>query len=93
LATAKHVPERTCIACGKIKPQREMVRLVCSPEKNVEVDLKGKKPGRGAYVCRAPECGQALLLKGNKLERALRAGLSADYRDKLALDLKESCNW
>ena len=92
MASAKHVPERTCIACGKIKPQREMVRLVFSPEKTVEVDLKGKKPGRGAYVCRAPECGQSLL-KGNKLERALRASLSADFRDKLALDLKESCNW
>ena len=86
----KHVPERTCIACGKVKPQREMVRLVCTAEHNVEVDTRGKKQGRGAYVCSLPECWQSGL-KGNKLERALRTSLLPEIREKLAQDLKESC--
>jgi uncharacterized protein len=89
VAVVKHIAQRTCIACGKIRPQREMVRLVYSAEKNIELDTKGKKQGRGAYLCRLPECWQ-IGLKGNKLERALRAEFTQGYREKLAQDLKES---
>lgn len=89
MAIVKHIAQRTCIACGKIRPQREMVRLVYSAEKNIELDTKCKKQGRGAYLCRLPECWQ-IGLKGNKLERALRAEFTQGYREKLAQDLKES---
>jgi uncharacterized protein len=89
LPSDKKVPERTCIACGKVRPQREMFRLVCAADKTVEVDNKGKQPGRGAYLCRGPECLQTGL-KGNKLERALRTELSTDSREKLSRLLKES---
>jgi predicted RNA-binding protein YlxR (DUF448 family) len=85
----KIMPERTCIACGKVRPQREMLRLVCTADKTVDVDDKGKKPGRGAYLCREPECLQTGL-KGNKLERALRTELSSDSRENLSRLLKES---
>jgi uncharacterized protein len=66
-----------------------MVRLVCSPEKNIELDLKGKKPGRGAYLCKLVECYQ-MGLKGNRLERALRINLTPEDRERLARELKES---
>ena len=89
MTIGKHIPQRTCLACGKIRPQWEMVRLVCSKEMNVELDIKRKKPGRGAYLCRLPGCWQ-IGLKGNKLERALRANLSSDYREKLTQALTES---
>jgi len=88
VAVVKHIAQRTCIACGKIRPQREMVRLVYSAENNIELDTKGRKQGRGAYLCRLPECWQ-IGLKGNKLERALRAEFTQGYREKLAQDLKE----
>ena len=89
MAVIKHIPQRTCIACGKIKPQREMVRLVYTVEGNIEVDTNRKKIGRGAYLCRLPECWQ-IGLRGNKMERAFRVQISHDYREKLAQDLKES---
>jgi predicted RNA-binding protein YlxR (DUF448 family) len=90
LPAEKHIPERTCVACGKVRPQRDMVRLVCTAEHKVEVDTKGKQQGRGAYICRLSECWQSGL-KSNKLERALRTSLLPEYREKLAQDLKESC--
>lgn len=58
---------------------------------SVEVDTDGKKAGRGAYLCRAPECWQ-IGLKGSRLEHALRTNLTQDNRDQLiryGSDLKE----
>ena len=49
-----------------MKPKKELVRVVRAPVKEdengvqtgggVSLDLTGRKPGRGAYVCRNPEC-------------------------------------
>lgn len=89
MPAVKHVPLRTCIACGKVRPQREMVRLVCAGN-TVEVDAGGRKAGRGSYICREAECWQ-LGLKGNRLERALRTGLTAEDLDRLDRQLKEFC--
>jgi predicted RNA-binding protein YlxR (DUF448 family) len=86
----KHIPERTCIACGKIQPKRKMVRLVRMTDDNIEIDLSGKKAGRGAYLCRMEECWDSAL-KGNRVERALKISLAKAGRDKLMQDLKELC--
>jgi predicted RNA-binding protein YlxR (DUF448 family) len=86
----KHVPERTCVACGKIQPKRNMVRLVRLTDNRIEVDLSGKKAGRGAYICRLVECWDSAL-KGNRVERALKTSLAQAGRDKLMQDLKELC--
>lgn len=53
---AKHIPLRSCIACRETKPKRELVRVVRVSDDRVEVDLKGKTNGRGAYFCPAQEC-------------------------------------
>ena len=47
----KKIPQRTCMACQEKKDKRELVRIVRSPEGEISVDLTGKKPGRGAYIC------------------------------------------
>jgi len=78
----KHVPERTCIACHEIRPKRDLLRLVCSPEGAVEVDTSGRKPGRGAYLCQSPECWHKGVSKG-KLEHALRGKINAENRARL----------
>jgi len=78
----KHVPERTCVACHEVKPKRELVRLVYSPEGVVEVDTSGRKPGRGAYLCQAPECWHKGVNKG-KLEHALRGRINVENRARL----------
>ena len=52
----KKIPQRTCMACQEKKDKRDLVRIVRSPEGEISVDLTGKKPGRGAYICPNLEC-------------------------------------
>ena len=52
----KKVPLRMCTGCGEMKPKKELVRVVHSPQGEVALDLTGRMPGRGAYVCRNVEC-------------------------------------
>jgi len=76
----KHVPQRTCVACRKVKPKRELVRLVRIADGSVEVDASGKKAGRGAYLC--PECWETGI-KGSQLEYTLRTTLTQNNREQL----------
>lgn len=72
----RHVPLRTCIACQQRRPKRELVRIVRTPEGNLEVDPKGKRSGRGAYLCSDRMCWE-LGLDGKKLGRALKCQVGA----------------
>ena len=80
--SSKHIPQRTCVACRKVKAKRELIRVVRVSDGSVEVDSGGKKAGRGAYLCRTRECWQ-IGLKGNRLEHALRTTLTQDNREQL----------
>ncbi|MBI4286139.1 MAG: YlxR family protein [Chloroflexi bacterium] len=82
MVPARHVPQRTCIACGRVRPKRELARLVHTPESGVEIDTTGKRAGRGAYLCKAIECWHNGL-KGHRLEHTLRTRLSLENREKL----------
>jgi predicted RNA-binding protein YlxR (DUF448 family) len=75
-------PQRSCVACRSTSAKRELVRVVRTPAGSVEVDLTGKKAGRGAYLCPQPECWQAAFKKG-RLDSALKTKITAD--DKLSL--------
>ncbi|MDA0734545.1 MAG: YlxR family protein [Chloroflexi bacterium] len=81
---SSHTPERTCIACGRKLPKRELLRIVRTPEGQIAPDLTGKTAGRGAYLCSSPECWQKGIYRGG-LERGLKASLSAQEQ-KLLLD-------
>lgn len=71
----KTKPVRTCVVCRKQSDKGDLIRVVRTTEGAIEVDVKGKKPGRGAYVCLTSDCiGQ--LSKGNRLSRALRCQVS-----------------
>ena len=50
------------------------------------VDLTGKKPGRGAYLCRSRECLE-LARKGRKLERGLKCAIPDDIYEILEKEL------
>lgn len=81
-AGLKHVPQRTCVGCREVKPKRELVRVVRTPEGNIELDNSGKKNGRGAYVCPNRDCWEKALT-GQHLERTLRRNLSEANREEL----------
>ena len=74
----KKIPLRQCVGCREHRPKPELIRVVRSPEGEVSLDFKGKKPGRGAYVCPDPEC-----LKRARKSRALERAFSAPLPDEV----------
>ncbi len=79
---ARHVPERTCVACRSRDQKRGLIRLVRTPDGQVEVDPTGRRPGRGAYLCPDPACWEAALKK-KALNRALRVVLTPEEVHRL----------
>lgn len=65
----KKIPMRQCVGCREMKNKRELIRVVRSPEGEISLDFKGKKSGRGAYVCPNPDC----LAKAKKSKALARA--------------------
>lgn len=82
----KRVPLRKCTGCGEMKPKRDLVRVVKSPEGEISLDLTGRKPGRGAYVCRSAACLQAAR-KARRLERAFACAIPAEVYDRMEEEL------
>jgi len=79
---AKHVPQRTCVACRRVTGKRSLIRLVRTASGEVELDTTGRKEGRGAYICPVRSCWEKAL-KGKQLEVTLRSGITQANRDKL----------
>ena len=46
----KKIPQRTCVVTKEKCDKKDLIRIVRTPEGNVEIDLIGKKNGRGAYI-------------------------------------------
>lgn len=78
----KKIPQRTCMACQEKKDKRDLVRIVRSPEGEISVDLTGKKPGRGAYICPNLECLNKVI-KSRRLERSLETTISQEIYESL----------
>jgi len=78
----RHVPQRTCVGCRQVRPKREMIRIVRTPDAGVQIDPTGKLAGRGAYICPRQECWEAALAKG-RLEQALKTRLTPQEREAL----------
>ena len=51
-----NIPQRTCISCRNKKNKNEFLKIVMNKNKEVFIDLDGKKEGRGAYICKEIEC-------------------------------------
>ena len=79
---SKSLPQRTCVACRQVREKKDLVRLVTSEDGSAEIDILGKKPGRGAYLCPRKTCWE-LALKKNRLDYALRTRLHDDNRQTL----------
>ena len=82
----RHIPERTCIACRQTRPKRDLIRLFRSIDNNVKVDPKGKKSGRGAYLCKTKECWELILEKDRKdrLSYALKTKITPENKTILS---------
>ena len=83
----KKVPMRMCVGCREMKPKRELIRVVRSPEGEVSLDPVGKKPGRGAYVCHDVACLQRAR-KARALERAFETVIPAEVYETMEAELR-----
>ena len=84
----KKVPMRMCVGCREMKPKKELLRVVRSPEGIVSIDMTGRKPGRGAYVCRSAECLKRAI-KQKQLERAFECPLGEETHASLLQALND----
>lgn len=85
----KKVPLRMCKGCGEMFDKRTLVRVVRSPEGEVSLDLTGKKSGRGAYVCKNPDC-LARARKKKAFERELAVQISDDIYNQMEEEMKNA---
>ena len=76
------VPLRQCLGCREMKPKRELIRAVRSPEGGVSLDFKGKSPGRGAYICQNPECLKRAI-KSKAFSRAFGVEIPPEVMESL----------
>lgn len=78
----KKNPMRQCLGCREMKPKKELIRVVKSPEGEISLDFKGKANGRGAYVCPNAGCLKKAV-KAKALERAFSCQIPQEVFDAL----------
>lgn len=84
----RKIPLRKCIGCGEMKDKRTLVRIVRNKEGEISVDFTGKKPGRGAYICKNVECLNKAE-KAKRLERAFSAKIEPEIYDTMRREIGE----
>jgi len=87
----RKLPQRQCLGCREMKNKKDLIRVVRSPEGEISLDFKGKKPGRGAYVCPDAAC-LAKAKKSRALERAFETAVPGEVYDLLAEQMREENN-
>lgn len=88
MAGVKKIPMRMCLGCGEMKPKKELIRVVKSPEGEISLDLTGKKSGRGAYICRDINCLK-LARKAKRFEKSFECRISDEVYDTMERELNE----
>lgn len=83
----KKIPLRMCTGCMEMKPKKELIRVVKSPEEEVSVDLTGKKSGRGAYICKNAQCFEKAF-KTKRLSRNLDIAISEEIYNRLREEIQ-----
>ncbi|MBO5090528.1 MAG: YlxR family protein [Clostridia bacterium] len=83
--SVKKIPMRMCTGCHEMKPKKELIRVVKTPEGDIKVDFTGKLNGRGAYLCKSAEC----FLKAQK-QKALSRAFECQIADEIYEDLRRS---
>ncbi len=84
----RKIPMRKCIGCNTSKDKRELIRVVRNAEGEISIDTTGKKPGRGAYICKDKNCLK-LARKGKKIDKAFEVAISDEIYDRLEQELAD----
>ena len=80
----KKIPMRQCLGCREMKPKKELLRVVRTPEETVVFDTTGRANGRGAYICKSAEC-----LKKAVKSKALSRAFGVPVPDEIITSLEQ----
>lgn len=83
----KKIPMRQCLGCREMKPKKELIRVVRSPEGSIGLDFRGKASGRGAYICPNADCLKKAV-RAKALERAFSAPIPPEIYEKLTMEME-----
>ncbi len=84
----RKIPMRQCVGCREMKPKKELIRVVRSPEGGISLDFRGKAPGRGAYLCHDPACLKRAI-RSKALERGFETTIPQEVYDSLVSAMEE----
>ena len=76
-----------CTGCAEHFPKKELIRILRTPDGEIVIDELGKKSGRGAYICKRPEC-----LRKARKQRRLETSLECSIPDEVYKKLEEELN-
>ena len=76
-----------CLGCREMKEKRELIRMVKSLDCRILIDdVKGKSPGRGAYICLNSACIDKVV-KTKSFERAFGQKIESEVFNLLKAEL------
>lgn len=78
----KKIPMRTCVITKEKYPKQELLRIVRTPDNEVQVDLTGKLNGRGAYIKKDLAVLEKAI-KSKTLERHLECKIDKDVYEEI----------
>ena len=83
----KKIPQRQCMGCRERMEKRQLIRVVRTPDGQVQRDFSGKVNGRGAYICPKADCLKKAQ-KAKALDRALEITIPDEIYDRLAREIE-----
>lgn len=78
----KNIPQRSCVICKTQKNKNELLRIVKNKENVVDIDIDGKKSGRGAYICYNIECLEKAR-KSKKIDNSLGTKINDEIYNQI----------
>lgn len=70
------------MGCNTKKDKKDLIRIVKSKDGDIQIDITGKKNGRGAYICNNIECLEKLI-KTKRLEKIFEMTISDEVYNNL----------
>lgn len=85
---SQKIPMRLCLGCNEMKPKKELMRVVKSPEDEISLDFTGKKNGRGAYLCKDVQCFEKAR-KARRFEKSLSCRIDESVYEVMTNELRK----
>jgi len=86
---ARKIPMRQCLGCNEHKPKAELLRVVRDPEGGISLDFRGKKSGRGAYICHDVKCLRKAR-KSRRIDKNLECEIPEEVYDAMERELENN---